>query len=199
VEFREYFEKEQKRELELLEIIIQSDSDWMRHDETLLDIVKGAGRVAKGAVQSGVGIMSMGDEALSRLVGDPTTGRMKSGWDRFARGAGNVAGGVKQALVGGSPSPEPRPQMQAARQAKQQPPPPAGPRKKKQIVIRLAKGESPPPGLESLVAQYKASKDPGERDRLLAVISMKYSKWIQPNLERARREEMARGRVPRNA
>jgi hypothetical protein len=202
VQFREYLEEEKRLELELLESIYQEDPGWIA-DESVMDILRGTGRVIKGVAQTGSGIMSMGDEALSRAVGDGTKGRFKGGWDRFARGVGNIGSGVKQAVVGDpasapATSKSPVTPTPAAPKAPSTPAPvsktpvQAG-QKKRPLELRVAKQEKVESGLESLINQYRAAQGGGERNRILAVIAMRYPKWYQEKLKDARNRQFARG------
>ena len=76
MEFREYLERETRLEFELFKSI-HLDQGRIA-DESVMDIVKGAGKVIKGVAQSGAGIMSMGDEAIARAMGDGTKGRFRA-------------------------------------------------------------------------------------------------------------------------
>jgi hypothetical protein len=212
VEFREYLENELALELRLFEGIYQEDPDWMsRTDESLLDIAKGVGGVIKGAVQSGSGLMSMGDEALARAVGDPTKGRMKGGWNRFAKGIGNIGGGLRQAVVGSPSKSQPknteaqprsagssRPQPQnaeaqpAPKQTATQPSEQVPPGKKEPLKFSIGKDEKIDSSLQGLVDQYQKAKSWGERNRILAVISMKHSAWYQEKLKQAKNRQFAK-------
>jgi hypothetical protein len=213
VEFREHLENETRLEQELFEQIYQEDPDWI--GESVLDILKGAGRVVKGAAQSGSGLLSMGDEAVARMVGDGTKGRFKGGWDRLSRGVGNIGSGVRQALVGEprKPSPQPQPQAQAVAQpapqqvqpqAAPQPAPQAQPvaqpapqasqqaQKKEPLKFKIKKDESLGSDLESLVNQYRAATSKGDRNRILATIALRHPKWYQEKLTQARNRQFAR-------
>lgn len=191
MEFREYLEKETRLEFKLFESIHLEDQGWIA-DESVMDIVKGAGKVIKGAAQSGAGLMSMGDEAIARAMGDGTKGRFKGGWDGFSKGVGGIGSGVKQAMVGAPVKKTPVSRSQSA--PVNDVPDSSAPLKKKPLLIKVAKDERVASGLQSLIDQYRASKSEGERNRLLAVMSMKYPKWYQPKLAQAKNREM-RGRT----
>lgn len=198
MEFREYLEKETRLEFELFESVHLEDQDWIA-DESVMDIVRGAGRVIKGVAQTGSGIMSMGDEALARAVGDGTKGRFKGGWDRFARGVGNIGSGVKQAVVGGPSAPSvaqstssvarPSPSVQRASSSAS---PEASVQKKRPLKLKVGKEEKIESDLQSLINQYRAAKSSGDRNRILAVIAMRHPKWYQEKLSQARNRQAAR-------
>jgi hypothetical protein len=194
VQFREYLEEETRLEFELFESIHLEDQDWIA-DESVMDILRGTGRVIKGVAQTGSGIMSMGDEALARAVGDGTKGRFKGGWDRFARGVGNIGSGVKQAVVG-----EPRgssPVQSSPVQSSPSSPASASSasdqvQKKSQLKFKVGKEEKIESDLQSLINQYRAAKGSGDRNRILAVIAMRHPKWYQAKLSQARSRQSAR-------
>lgn len=75
----------QKEEFELWE--------ELKIDESILDVLKGVAGTGSGVLKTGAGIMTMGDEALAKIVGQGTKGRMKSGYDQFKKG-------IRQALIG---------------------------------------------------------------------------------------------------
>lgn len=204
MEFREYLENEQRLEFELFERIHLEDPEWI--GESVLDIVKGGGRFIKGVAQSGAGLMDMGDEAIARAMGARSTGRFQSGWERLGRGVGNMGSGFRQAVVGNPPAvasprvnPPASPVTPAAVQTSDSPsaPMPSAPMpsapdstgKKKPLRITVGKDEKVEPGLQSLIDQYRAAKSGSERNRILAVISMRYPQWYQPKLDQARRRE----------
>jgi len=190
VEFREYLENETRLEFELFESIHLEDQGWIA-DESVMDIVKGTGRVIKGVAQSGAGLMSMGDEAIARAMGDGTRGRFKGGWDRFARGVGGIGSGVKQAVVGGpkaSPSVEQLPAKAAVSPDSSVNP---AVQKKQPLKFKVGKEEKIGSELESLINQYRAARNSGDRNRILAVIAMKHPKWYQEKLGQARKRQSA--------
>lgn len=191
MEFREYIEKENRLEFELFESVHLENPDWIA-DESVMDIVRGAGRVIKGAAQTGAGIMSMGDEAIARAMGDGTKGRFKGGWDRFARGVGNIGSGVKQAVVGGpSASAKDAPLAAVSAPARNVSAAGVNPQvqKKRPLKFKVGREERIESDLQSLINQYKAATDSGERNRILAVISMRHPKWYQEKLAQARNRE----------
>jgi hypothetical protein len=199
VQFKEYLEEQNRLELELFESIHQEDPSWI--DESVMDIVRGTGRVIKGVAQAGSGVMSMGDEALARAVGDGTKGRFKGGWSRFARGVGNIGSGVKQAVVGGpsavpASSPNPVAQASSSVSSDRKPAPvssQADPAiKKSQLKFKVGKEEKVESNLQSLINQYKVAKSGGERNRILAVIAMRHPKWYQEKLSQARSRQTSR-------
>lgn len=55
-------------------------------DESFLDIIKGLANTGVGAFRTGSGFMTVGDEALAKLMGQGTKGRMKDGADEFKKG-----------------------------------------------------------------------------------------------------------------
>ena len=189
MEFREYLERETRLEFELFKSI-HLDQGRIA-DESVMDIVKGAGKVIKGVAQSGAGIMSMGDEAIARAMGDGTKGRFRGGWDRFSRGVGGIGSGVKQAMVG---VPVKKPVSRSQSAPVHDVPDSSAPSKKKPLIFKVGKDERVESGLQSLIDQYRASKSGGERNRLLAVMSMKYPHWYQPKLAQSKNREM-RGRT----
>lgn len=213
MEFREYLEEQSRLELELFESIYQEDPGWI--DESVMDIVRGTGRVIKGVAQAGSGVMSMGDEALARAVGDGTKGRFKGGWSRFARGVGNIGSGVKQALVGpGAVPASASPQKPDANASASSPKPNANTPvagqkpvanvpaavssqadpavKKSPLKFKVGKQERLESDLQSLISQYKVAKSGGERNRILAVIAMRHPKWYQEKLSQARSRQSSR-------
>lgn len=75
---------------------------WERYDENrLLDILKGSYDIVKGAAQTGAGVMTVGDEALAKIVGDGQKGRMKRGFQGIKKGILGAGGGLKKIVVGG--------------------------------------------------------------------------------------------------
>jgi len=205
VQFREYLEEEKRLELEIFESIYQEDPGWIA-DESVMDILRGTGRAIKGVAQAGSGFMSMGDEAIAKAMGDGTKGRFKGGWDRFARGMGNIGSGVKQAVVG-SPASAPATSKASVAQnpeaskvastpapaVSKAPTPAPAVQKKRPLELKLAKQEKIESGLQSLINQYRAAQGGGERNRILAVIAMRYPKWYQEKLKDARNRQFARG------
>lgn len=83
MEFREFFEEQEKM------------------DESLLGLAKGGLGIAKGLGNTFAGAMTMGDEALAKMMGQGTKGR-------FARGSGRFGRGVRQIFVGDPPKTEPQ-------------------------------------------------------------------------------------------
>ena len=79
-----------------------------RKDETVLDILKGTGNLIKGTAQTGAGLLSVGDEALAKAMGQGTKGRMTGGFRQIGTGLGNIGYGTRQALIGSSPNSGPR-------------------------------------------------------------------------------------------
>lgn len=197
MQFREYLEEETRLEFELFESIHLEDQDWIA-DESVMDILRGTGRVIKGVAQTGSGIMSMGDEALARAVGDGTKGRFRGGWDRFARGVGNIGSGVKQAVVGEPRSPSPaqsslsQPSTAQSSPARPSSAASGSDQKKGQLKFKVGKEEKIESDLQSLINQYRAAKNSGDRNRILAVISMRHPKWYQEKLSQARSRQAAR-------
>lgn len=63
--------------------------------ESVIDVLKGAVGAGRGLFKAGHGFMTMGDEALAKMVGDGTKGRLKKGWSDFS-------GGLKDMFVGTS-------------------------------------------------------------------------------------------------
>lgn len=190
MQFREYLEEEKRLEFELFESIYLDDQGWIA-DESVMDILRGTGRVIKGVAQSGSGIMSMGDEAIARAMGDGTKGRFKGGWDRFAQGVGNIGSGVKRAVVGepkASPSVEQLPAKTVSPASSVNP----AVQKKQPLKFKVGKEEKIESELESLINQYRASKNSGDRNRILAVIAMRHPKWYQEKLSQAKRRQSAR-------
>ena len=205
MEFRDYLENEKRLEQELFEQIYQNDPDWIV--ESVLDILKGAGKVIKGTAQSGSGLLSMGDETIARMVGDGTKGRFKGGLDRIARGLGNIGSGVRQALVGepnkpaqqAQIAPQQAPQAQAAPQTAPQPrqhvqpqAAPQQPQKKEPLKFKIKRNERLKSDLEGLVKQYRSATSKGERNRILATIALKHPGWYQEKLKDARNRQFAR-------
>lgn len=84
-------------------------SEWLKeeefklweeiYNESLWDMLKGAGGAARGLLRAGHGFMTVGDEALAKMVGDGTKGRMTQGWK-------DLGGGLRDAVVG-KPKKEP--------------------------------------------------------------------------------------------
>jgi hypothetical protein len=202
VEFKQYLENENASELDLFEQIYQEDPDWI--GESLFDIARGAGNFIKGAAQSGAGMMSIGDEALARMMGDGTKGRMKRGWDGLSTGVGNMGKGVRQALVG-----SPQNQPQASRKPVQTPQPVPAPRDpqprpstpaqpqartsgKQPLKIKVGKEEKIERDLENLIGQYRAANNKGDRARILAVIAMRHPKWYHTKLNQAKNRQIAK-------
>lgn len=94
MEFREFFEKQQKQ------------------DESLKGIATNALNVLVGAARTGAGAMTIGDEALAKLVGQGTKGRMTSGVNQFKRGLKQVFIGDPKDTQLKAPQPvEPQPQL----------------------------------------------------------------------------------------
>lgn len=205
MEFKQYLENELNAELDLFEQIYQEDPDWI--GESLFDIARGAGNIVRGAAQSGAGLMSIGDEALAKMMGDGTKGRMKGGWSGLARGVGNMGKGVRQILVG-SPqnqpqapqkpvqAPQPVPTRQAPKQPQTSPSPSpqvqARPSGKQPLKIKVGKEERMKRDLEDLISQYRAASNKGDRTRILAVIAMRHPKWYHTKLNQAKNRQIAR-------
>lgn len=100
MEFKEFVEKE---ELELFHEAIQLD-------ESLLNVAKGIAGTGMGLLKAGSGAMTIGDEALAKMVGSGTKGRMTRGWK-------NLGGGLRDAIIG---KPSQKPQQQTAPSVPQQ-------------------------------------------------------------------------------
>lgn len=199
MQFKEYLEEEKRLELELLESIYREDPNWIA-DESVMDIVKGAGRVIKGVAQTGAGFMSMGDEAIARAMGDGTKGRFKGGWDRLSKGIGNIGSGVKQVVVGDRGStpvparltPVPAKSDSVSSNVADQKKVHKKVHKKPQIKLKVGKEERVESDLQSLINQYRSAKEGGERNRILAVIAMRHPKWYQEKLKDAKNRQFAR-------
>lgn len=68
MDFRQFFEEQEKV------------------DESLLGLAKSGWNIAKGVANTGGGLMTVGDEALAKLVGQGTKGRMGMGARQLGRG-----------------------------------------------------------------------------------------------------------------
>lgn len=82
MEFREFFEEQEKM------------------DESLLGLAKSGWGIAKGIGNTYAGAMTMGDEALAKMVGQGSKGR-------FGRGSGQFKRGIRQIFIGDPPKTEP--------------------------------------------------------------------------------------------
>lgn len=110
MEFREFFEEQE------------------RIDESLLGLAKGAWGITKGVANTAAGAMTMGDEAIAKIMGQGTKGRFSRGSDRFSRG-------VRQIFVGDPPKKEPAEQPNPPEQSKQ-----PSPKEEEKIVFHCGNG-----------------------------------------------------------
>jgi hypothetical protein len=126
--------------------------------------------LAKGGWNTFAGAMTMGDEVLSRIVGDGTEGRFRNGGKQFVRG-------VRQIFVGDPPPEEPKPQPEikgskwfVTREGKKY-----GPFSSEEVRIMAADGELLPDDLmwkegmpswrRASESKFMASKKPAEIER----------------------------------
>lgn len=141
-------------------------------DESFLDIIKGLANTGVGAFRTGSGFMTVGDEALAKLMGQGTKGRMKDGADEFKKGLRQMFIGlpkekakalepIKEPIqqIASTPNPVEEPIKQTPTpeiQQKQKNSPTKQPQPEKQI-------EKEPDLWDQLIKKYKAAKTKQER------------------------------------
>ena len=103
-------------------------------DESLWDVAKGTWGVAKGVANAAAGAMTMGDEAIAKMVGDGAR------WPRMRRGREQFGRGMRQIFVG-----EPKTEAEPGAKIKSEPEDTSEPgdRPKKWYVKRDGKDSGP--------------------------------------------------------
>ena len=199
--FKEFIFKE---ECDLFERCDQINNEWL-YDESLFDILKGGYNVLKGSARAGAGAMTVGDEILSKMVGQGQQGRLSRGLSGIKTGGWEVLHGLRQAVVG-SPrnatvsdirpdkkeilsTPEKRveePNIEKPKVSVERPV------ERSKVVEKPKKPSKDSLGWAELVDQYKSARDRGEKNRIQAVMAIRYPRRYKVALEKAR--EMARSR-----
>jgi hypothetical protein len=160
MEFREFLRREESK------------------NESLLDLAKGGWNTFAGG-------MTVADELLAKAMGDGTRGRGRSGLRQLGRG-------LKQLTIGDSPKPQARetsPQPTVQRSPQTSPAKEPNDPKPAPLVFTVGKEKNLPSGLENLVARYRAAKTKPEREILLATMSMKYPRWYDGQIRKARAKQ----------
>jgi hypothetical protein len=153
---------------------------WEQCNENrLLDILKGSFDIVKGAAQTGAGIMTVGDEALAKMVGDGQKGRMRKGFQGITKGVGSAAGGVKKIVVGDKNI---KPQAALVKQTT--------PAKQATQVTSIKQAapkspKKPNPLWQKLVAQYAAAKTQEEKRKLQSQLAQADPAAYQQSLKAA--------------
>lgn len=148
------------------------------------NVSSGVGSIARGAVQA-AGALSGVSPVLrgAQIVSEPAklggvyapSGKGKT-WTQDLLGLNSWEEPSEKTEPEGSPEPE-------------QPRPPARAPKEK-LVLRAPKGASK--DLERLISDFRAARDPGERNRILASIAMRHGRWYSDELAAARARMKAR-------
>lgn len=145
------------------------------------NISSGVGRIARGAAQA-VGALSGVSPVLrgAQMASEPA----KLSGVYAPAGKGRT---WTQDLLGLNSweSPEAEKKIPAKPQS-QNVPAKSGvsPKVKEKLVLKAGKGM--PKDLENLIADFRAAKNPGERNRILAVIAMRHGKWYSDEMAAAR-------------
>lgn len=157
--------------------------------ESILDILKGAYGTGKGLLRAGHGFMTVGDEALAKMVGDGTKGRMTQGWK-------DLGGGLKDVFIGGSPKPKHEPIVKTIEKPAQpvaaKNPEPIVRKNEKQPTIQTTTQDSTKETWEDLAKQYNAATSEKERRALQIRLAQTDPVKYQQALERAYKLKLRR-------